>query len=228
MKNNELIVGMPSVVRLNGHNDHRKQQKNPVETPMRPDAFRLSDAEKISRIAGSFREIMETLGLDMTDDSLRETPNRVAKMYVQEIFSGLDPDKKPVPALFDNKFGYDQMLVQKNITLKSMCEHHFVPIEGVAHVAYFVKDHVIGLSKLNRVVRYFGKRPQVQERLTVQIAEELKSILRTEDVAVVIDASHKCVSMRGVEDQSSNTMTSSFSGKFLNEHTRSEFYQNLR
>ena len=198
-----------------------------AETPMRTDAFVLSDQDKIERISHHFREIMDTLGLDLTDDSLKGTPNRVAKMYVKEIFSGLNPENKPASTLFENKFGYSQMLVQKNITLKSMCEHHFVPIEGVVHIGYISNGYVIGLSKMNRIVQYFGKRPQVQERLNIQIAEELKRVLRTDDVAVVIDASHKCVSMRGVEDETSSTITSSYHGRFRNQNERNEFLKHL-
>lgn len=198
-----------------------------VETPMRADAFALSDEVKMERISHHFREIMHTLGLDLNDDSLKGTPNRVAKMYVKEIFSGLNPENKPAATLFENKFGYSQMLVQKNITLKSMCEHHFVPIEGVVHIGYISNGYVIGLSKMNRIVQYFGKRPQVQERLSIQIAEELKRVLRTDDVAVLIDASHKCVSMRGVEDDASSTISSSYHGRFRNESDRNEFLRLL-
>lgn len=197
------------------------------ETPMKADAFVLSDEEKMERIAHHFREIMDTLGLDLNDDSLKGTPRRVAKMYVKEIFSGLNPDNKPAVTLFENKFGYSQMLVQKNITLKSMCEHHFVPIEGVVHIGYISDGYVIGLSKMNRIVQYFGRRPQVQERLNIQIAEELKRVLRTDNVAVVIDASHKCVSSRGVEDESSSTITSSYHGRFRKESDRNEFLRHL-
>jgi GTP cyclohydrolase I len=190
-----------------------------AETPLRPDAFDLSDKEKIENIAFHFKKIMETLGLDLNDDSLKGTPQRVAKMYVQEIFSGLDLKNKPKVALFDNKYKYDQMLVEKNITLYSNCEHHFVPIIGKAHVAYISTGKVIGLSKLNRIVQYFSQRPQVQERLTMQIANELKNVLETEDVAVVIDASHLCVSARGVKDVNSSTVTAAYSGKFLEDNT---------
>jgi GTP cyclohydrolase I len=193
------------------------------DTPLRADAFELSDKEKIKRIAANFREIMETLGLDLTDDSLRGTPERVAKMYVQEIFKGLDPRNKPKVALFDNKYKYNQMLVEKNITLYSNCEHHFVPIIGKAHVAYISSGKIIGLSKLNRIVQYFAQRPQVQERLTIQIADELRSILGTKDVAVVIDAEHLCVSSRGIMDVSSSTVTAEYSGKFLDEGIKNEF-----
>jgi len=185
-----------------------------LKTPMKADAFKLSDAEKKDKIAVLFSEIMNVMGLDLTDDSLKGTPNRVAKMYIEEIFSGLNPANKPKVALFDNKYQYNQMLVEKNITFYSNCEHHFVPIVGKAHVAYISSGKVIGLSKLNRIVQYYAKRPQVQERLTNQIAEELKTILNTEDVAVIIDAKHLCVSSRGIKDDTSATVTSYFGGKF--------------
>jgi GTP cyclohydrolase I len=170
---------------------------------------------------------METLGLDLTDDSLKGTPGRVAKMYVQEVFSGLNPKNKPKIALFENKYQYNEMLVEKNITVQSFCEHHFVPIVGVAHVAYRSNGNVIGLSKINRIVQYYAKRPQVQERLTVQIAEELQRVLKTDDVAVIIDARHMCVSLRGVEDHSSSTVTSAYHGVFKNQEVRNEFFKYL-
>jgi GTP cyclohydrolase IA len=185
-----------------------------LETPMKPDAFKLSDTDKKERIALLFEEIMEVMGLDLTDDSLKGTPERVAKMYIDEIFSGLNPANKPKIALFDNKYQYNQMLVEKNISFYSNCEHHFVPIIGKAHVAYISSGKVIGLSKLNRIVQYYAKRPQVQERLTNQIAEDLKQILGTEDVAVIIDAKHLCVSSRGIKDESSATVTSYYGGQF--------------
>jgi len=185
-----------------------------LETPMKKDAFRLSDTEKKQRIAILFEEIMDVMGLDLTDDSLKGTPKRVAKMYIDEIFSGLNPENKPNVALFDNKYQYNQMLVEKNITFYSNCEHHFVPIIGKAHVAYISSGKVIGLSKLNRIVQYYAKRPQVQERLTNQIANELKTILDTEDVAVIIDAKHLCVSSRGIKDDTSATVTAYYGGKF--------------
>jgi GTP cyclohydrolase I len=188
-----------------------------LQTPMKRNAFKLSNEEKKEKIAGLFSEIMDVMGLDLTDDSLQGTPKRVAKMYIDEIFSGLDPANKPKVALFDNKYQYNQMLVEKNITFYSNCEHHFVPIIGKAHVAYISSGKVIGLSKLNRIVQYYAKRPQVQERLTNQIAEELKIILNTEDVAVIIDAKHLCVSSRGIKDDTSSTVTSYFGGKFQNE-----------
>jgi GTP cyclohydrolase I len=198
-----------------------------VETPMRSDAFELSDDEKIQKISANFREIMETLGLDLSDDSLKGTPNRVAKMYVKEIFNGLNPENKPKIALFDNKYRYDEMLVEKDITFYSNCEHHFVPIYGKAHVAYISSGKVIGLSKLNRIVNYFASRPQVQERLTVQIGMELQRILETESVAVIIDAKHLCVSSRGIKDINSATVSSFYGGKFKNESKKSELFQYL-
>lgn len=193
------------------------------DTPLREDAFDITDEEKMERIAFHFKKIMETLGLDLSDDSLSGTPGRVAKMYVQEIFNGLDPKNMPNIALFHNKYRYNEMLVEKNITFYSNCEHHFVPIIGKAHVAYISNGNIIGLSKINRVVQYFAKRPQVQERLTVQIANYLKKILGTEDVAVLIDAVHMCVSSRGVEDQTSSTVTSFYGGAFRGENKKSEF-----
>lgn len=198
-----------------------------IDTPLRKDAFELSDKEKMDKIAYHFGEIMHTLGLDLTDDSLQGTPQRVAKMYVQEIFSGLNPTNKPKIALFDNKYKYQQMLVEKDISFYSNCEHHFVPIIGKAHIAYVGKDKVIGLSKLNRIVQHYAKRPQVQERMTMQIAEELKQVLQTEHVAVIIEAKHLCVSSRGVNDDTSATVTSYYGGKFLNEQTKQEFLHYL-
>ena len=199
-----------------------------VDTPMRLDAFNRSDDEKIELIESHFRKIMETLGLDLTDDSLSGTPYRIAKMYVKEIFSGLNPANRPKIALFDNKYQYSQMLVEKNILLQSTCEHHFLPIYGLAHVAYISSGRVIGLSKINRLVQYYAKRPQVQERLSTQILEELKTTLQTEDVAVYIDVKHMCVSTRGVKDVSSSTVTTSYSGKFLEDSYRREFLDTVR
>lgn len=185
-----------------------------LKTPMKANAFKMSDEEKKQKIAILFEEIMDVMGLDLTDDSLKGTPERVAKMYIDEIFSGLNPKNKPKVALFDNKYQYNQMLVEKNITFYSNCEHHFVPIIGKAHVAYISSGKVIGLSKLNRIVQYYAKRPQVQERLTNQIANELKTILETEDVAVIIDAKHLCVSSRGIKDDTSSTVTTYYGGAF--------------
>lgn len=190
---------------------------------MRDDAFDLSDERKMEIIEDKFREIMETMGLDLNDDSLKGTPHRVAKMFVQEIFNGLNPDNKPKVSVFENKFKYGEMLVEKNINMNSTCEHHFLPIVGKAHVAYISSGEVIGLSKINRIVDYFARRPQVQERLTVQVANELKTILKTDDVAVVIDAKHMCVSSRGIQDESSSTVTAEYSGKFKDKSVREEF-----
>ena len=196
-------------------------------TPLRKDAFVKDDQYKIDTIAWHFEEIMKTMGLDLDDDSLSGTPMRVAKMYVNEIFEGLDPKNKPDVTLFENKFNYNQMLVERNIKLHSYCEHHFVPILGKAHVAYISNGQVIGLSKINRIVDYFARRPQVQERLTEQIADELKKVLHTEDVAVIIDADHMCVVMRGVKDHGSSTTTSSFHGKFREKEYRNEFLNHV-
>lgn len=194
-----------------------------IDTPLRKGAFDKSDDQKITEIEKHFRSIMDILGLDLNDDSLMGTPHRVAKMYVKEIFSGLNPINKPNIKLFDNKYKYDEMLVEKEISFYSNCEHHFVPIIGKAHIAYISSGKVIGLSKLNRIVEYYAKRPQVQERLTIQIAEEIKAAVQSEDVAVMIEATHLCVSSRGVKDTSSSTITASYSGKFKNESTREEF-----
>ena len=199
-----------------------------LQTPMKKDAFKLSDEEKKERIALLFEEIMDVMGMDLTDDSLKGTPDRVAKMYIDEIFSGLNPANKPKIALFDNKYQYNQMLVEKNITFYSNCEHHFVPIFGKAHVAYISSGKVIGLSKLNRIVQYYSKRPQVQERLTNQIAEDLKHILGTEDVAVILDAKHLCVSSRGIKDESSSTVTSYYGGKFSTPEKIAELQNYLK
>lgn len=199
-----------------------------IDTPMKPDAFALSDEEKMNKISNHFAEIMDILGLDLEDDSLSGTPRRVAKMFVKEIFHGLNPKNKPSISLFENKFRYRQMLVEKDITVKSFCEHHFLPIYGKAHIAYIANGKVVGLSKLNRIVDYYSRRPQVQERLTMQIAEELKSVLNTEDVAVYIDAKHMCVQARGIEHEHCSTVTTEYCGKFLNENIRAEFLQSIR
>ena len=193
------------------------------ETPIRPDAFELSSDEKINIIKDDVKHIMETLGLDLSDDSLKGTPNRVAKMFVNEIFGGLDPANKPKASTFDNKYQYGEMLVEKNITLYSTCEHHFLPIVGIAHVAYISNGTVVGLSKMNRIVDYFAKRPQVQERLTIQIVKELQKVLNTKNVACVIDAKHLCVNSRGIRDIESSTVTSEFGGKFKDKETKREF-----
>ncbi len=198
-----------------------------TETPLRNDAFDLTPDEKMVKIEGLFGEIMHTLGLDMSDDSLRGTPRRVAKMFVKENFSGLIPDNKPKASTFENKYGYSRMLVEKNITVNSTCEHHFLPIIGNAHVAYISKGKVIGLSKMNRIVDYYARRPQVQERMTMQILKELQEALDTEDVAVVVDAKHMCVTTRGIRDINSSTVTVEYGGKFLERETREEFLRYL-
>ena len=199
-----------------------------LRTPLRPDAFALTDDEKVAGITEHLRAIMQLLGLDLTDDSLAGTPRRVAKMYVQEWFRGLSPEHRPDVRLFDNRYQYQQMLVERDITLFSCCEHHFVPIIGKAHVAYLPGSHVVGLSKLNRVVQYYARRPQVQERLTRQIAEELRRSLGTDDVAVLIEADHLCVMSRGVNDTSSSTLTTEYSGRFTaDESLRSEFRRQI-
>ncbi len=198
-----------------------------ADTPLRDDAFALNDEEKMRIIERHFENIMLTLGLDLTDDSLRGTPQRVAKMYVKEIFSGLDPKNKPVPKVFENKFKYGEMLMEKNIMVNTTCEHHFLPIVGRAHVAYFSTGTVIGLSKINRIVDYFARRPQVQERLTMQVAEEMKRALDTEDVAVVIDAKHFCVAARGIQDAHSSTLTAEYCGRFKEHAIRKEFLHYL-
>lgn len=227
MKQNGTLSNIPSIDLMDVEEAGDDHLYSSIETPMRADAFAMEDDTKIELIEKHFRHIMEIMGLDLTDDSLKGTPKRVAKMYIKEIFSGLDPKNKPDIALFDNKYKYDQMLVEKDITVFSNCEHHFVPIYGKAHVAYISSGKVIGLSKLNRIVEYFSKRPQVQERLTVQIANELKEALQTEDIAVVIDAKHMCVQSRGVRDSASSTITAFYGGKFQNEATKNEFLSYL-
>lgn len=223
---------------INGNGHHKIRLNNieligenhvgtSIETPLRKDAFDLSDELKVARIELKFREIMETMGLDLTDDSLQGTPHRVAKMFVNEIFYGLNPKNKPKISVFENKFKYGEMLVEKNINMNSFCEHHFLPIVGKAHVAYISSGEVIGLSKINRIVDYFARRPQVQERLTVQISNELREVLKTDDVAVVIDAKHMCVSCRGIQDESSTTITAEYSGKFKEKSVREEFLKYL-
>lgn len=195
-----------------------------AQTPLKPDAFALSDEEKMAKIEAKFREIMDVLGLDLNDDSLSGTPKRVAKMYVKEIFSGLNPENHPDVKTFDNVYGYNHMLVERDINVNSTCEHHFLPIVGHAHVAYIPNGRVVGLSKLNRIVDHYARRPQVQERLTRQVLQALQELLGTEDVAVVIDAKHLCVSSRGIQDESSSTVTASYGGLFDNDvDTRNEF-----
>ena len=198
------------------------------DTPLRKDAFEMSDEDKIESIQNDVERILNTLGLDLTDDSLRGTPKRVAKMFENEIFSGLDPKNKPNAASFDNKYKYGEMLVEKNITVYSTCEHHLLPIVGKAHVDYISKGKVIGLSKMNRIVEYYAKRPQVQERLTIQIVRELQEALGTEDVACIIDAKHLCVNSRGINDVASSTVTSEFGGQFKNKETRRELLDYIK
>lgn len=197
-------------------------------TPLRKDAFDISDEEKIESIKKDVEKILLTLGLDLTDDSLKGTPNRVAKMFVKEIFGGLNPSKRPGASTFENKYRYNEMLVEKNITVYSTCEHHLLPIVGRAHVAYISNGNVIGLSKMNRIVDYYAKRPQVQERLTIQIVQELQKALNTQDVACVIDAKHLCVNSRGIRDIESSTVTAEFGGKFKNENVKKEFLDYIK
>lgn len=198
------------------------------QTPLRKDAFEKTDDEKIEIIKKDVEHILSTLGMDLTDDSLKGTPNRVAKMFVKELFGGLNPNKKPSSSTFDNKYKYNEMLVEKNITVYSTCEHHLLPIVGRAHIAYISNGTVVGLSKMNRIVDYYSKRPQVQERLTIQIVKELQKVLNTDDVACVIDAKHLCVNSRGIKDIESSTVTAEFGGKFKNEITRREFLEYLK
>ncbi|MDR7370875.1 GTP cyclohydrolase I FolE [Flavobacterium aquidurense] len=207
-----------------GDNHFSSNAKNPV----RQDAFDLTDDEKIEKIKKDVENILQTLGMDLTDDSIKGTPNRVAKMFVKEIFGGLNPSKQPKASTFDNNYKYGEMLVEKNITVYSTCEHHLLPIIGRAHVAYISSGRVIGLSKMNRIVEYYAKRPQVQERLTMQIVQELQKALGTEDVACVIDAKHLCVNSRGIKDIESSTVTSEFGGKFKDPQTKREFLDYIK
>jgi GTP cyclohydrolase I len=197
-------------------------------TPLRPDAFELTDQEKIELIRQDVAHILETLGMDLKDDSIKGTPMRVAKMFVKEIFAGLHPDRKPNASTFENKYNYGEMLVEKNITLYSTCEHHLLPIVGKAHVAYISNGTVVGLSKMNRIVEYFAKRPQVQERMTMQIVQALQEVLNTQDVACVIDAKHLCVNSRGIKDIDSSTVTAEYGGKFKEPETKKEFLEYLQ
>lgn len=196
--------------------------------PLRDDAFEMSDKDKIESIKKDVAHILETLGMDLTDDSLKGTPNRVAKMFVNEIFGGLNPANKPSASTFANNYKYGEMLVEKSIVVYSTCEHHLLPIVGRAHVAYISNGTVVGLSKMNRIVDYYAKRPQVQERLTMQIVQELQNVLGTEDVACVIDAKHLCVNSRGIRDIESSTVTSEFGGKFKDVATRREFLDYIK
>lgn len=196
-----------------------------VETPLRPDAFEKSDKEKIKNIQHYFEKIMEELGLDLSDESLSGTPYRFAKMYVKELFYGLNPNNKPKLSVFDNKYGYNKMLVEQNITIDSACEHHFLPITGYAHIGYVPANKVIGLSKINRLVDYYAHRPQVQERLSLQILRSLQEVLETEDVIVVVNAKHLCVSSRGIKDKNSFTTTVEYGGCFKEETVRGDFFK---
>ncbi|MDL2141919.1 MULTISPECIES: GTP cyclohydrolase I FolE [Flavobacterium] len=207
-----------------GDNHFSSNAKN----PLRPDAFDLSDDEKIEKIKKDVENILQTLGMDLTDDSIKGTPNRVAKMFVKEIFGGLNPSKQPKASTFDNNYKYGEMLVEKNITVYSTCEHHLLPIIGRAHVAYISNGRVIGLSKMNRIVEYYAKRPQVQERLTMQIVQELQKALGTEDVACVIDAKHLCVNSRGIKDIESSTVTSEFGGRFKDPQIKRELLDYIK
>ena len=199
-----------------------------TETPLRKDAFKISDAKKIQIIEEKVADILFALGMDMTDDSLKGTPKRVAKMYVNEIFRGLNPKNKPRASTFDNKYKYGEVLVEKNITLYSTCEHHLLPIVGKAHIAYISNGNVVGLSKMNRIVQYYAQRPQVQERLTLQIVKELQEVLGTDNVACVIDAKHLCVNQRGIKDISSSTVTSEDGGVFKNQDKKQEFLDYIK
>ncbi len=199
-----------------------------AKTPLRDDAFAISDAEKIEKIQESVKDILTTLGMDLTDDSLQGTPKRVAKSFVNELFMGLNPKNMPKASTFDNNYKYGEMLVEKNIVVYSTCEHHLLPIIGRAHVAYISKGKVIGLSKMNRIVEFFSKRPQVQERLTMQVVQSLQNALGTDDVACVIDAKHLCVNSRGIKDIESSTVTSEFGGKFKDRDVRREFLDYIK
>jgi GTP cyclohydrolase I len=203
-------------------------QMTSADTPLRPDAFVKSDAQKMQAIERHFHSIMEEMGLDMTDDSLQGTPHRVAKMFIQEIFSGLDPKNKPKISVFENSYNYDKMLVEANISFNSTCEHHFLPIVGKAHIGYVSSGKVIGLSKLNRIVDYYSRRPQVQERLIMQIFNELKSVLETDNVIVVMEATHLCVSSRGIKDESSFTSTIQYGGIFNEKENRNDFFNMIK
>jgi GTP cyclohydrolase IA len=218
MKQKEIMLN----IRHKEHPEEEEHFSSNPNTPLRKDAFEMDDSTKIQKIEHHFREIMNIMGLDLNDDSLKGTPHRVAKMFIKEIFRGLDPDNKPSVKLFENKFKYNEMLIEKDINVYSYCEHHFVPIIGKAHVAYISSGKIIGLSKINRIVQYYSKRPQVQERLTVQILNELKHALETDHVAVVIDAKHLCVASRGIEDVNSSTITAQYSGEFKKDERKAE------
>jgi GTP cyclohydrolase I len=228
MKPRETVLNTPLNEVLTVEEIGDDHQFSSFDTPINQDKINTPKDQKKAIIAKHFKAIMETLGLDLTDDSLSGTPERVAKMYVDEIFKGLLRENKPKIALFDNKYAYNEMLIEKDITLYSNCEHHFLPIVGKAHIAYISSGKVIGLSKLNRIAQYYAKRPQVQERLTVQIAKELEQVLETDNVAIIIDADHMCVSSRGVKDVNSSTITSYYGGKFQNPKTKDELLTLLK
>ena len=199
-----------------------------VDTPLLKNAFEKSDEEKISKIQTHFSNIMEELGLDLSDDSLSGTPYRFAKMYVKELFYGLNPKNRPKLSTFENKYGYNKMLIEQNINIDSSCEHHFLPIVGQAHIGYIPKKKVIGLSKINRLVDYYAHRPQVQERLCIQILKDLQETLETKDIIIVINAKHMCVSSRGIKDKSSFTTTIEFGGCFEELEYRNSFFDSLK
>ena len=219
MANEIKVNGSDSEVDVIGDN----HISTSTDTPLRADAFELSNSEKIERIQNDFASIMHTLGLDMTDDSLKGTPKRVAKMFVNEIFGGLHPDNEPKASTFENKYQYNEMLVEKNIVVYSTCEHHFLPIVGKAHVAYMSNGNVVGLSKINRIVEFYAKRPQVQERLTMQIVRHMQKVMGTDDVACIIDAKHLCVNSRGIKDINSSTVTAEYGGRFKDKEVKREF-----
>ncbi|MGL4630080.1 MAG: GTP cyclohydrolase I FolE [Leadbetterella sp.] len=226
-KDSLQLLKVPSINQEEGLDHHDHFSAN-ADTPLREDAFEISDDKKIEIISEHFAAIMHTLGMDLNDSSLKGTPGRVAKMYVKELFSGLNPESFPSITLFENNYQYQEMLVERDIKFFSSCEHHFVPIVGKVHIAYMAKGKVIGLSKLHRIVNHFARRPQVQERMTIQIGKAIQNALQTTDVAVIVDADHFCVSSRGVSDQSSSTVTSFFEGAFSNVLKREEFIGLIR
>jgi GTP cyclohydrolase I len=217
-KESKKFLGLPGEMAMLPLPDH-------LETPLVAESFVVPESEKVEKIAHHVKEILKTLGLNVEDPSLKDTPRRVAEMYVYELFRGLDLTNKPEVRLFPNQYGYQEPVIQCNISVKSVCEHHLVPFLGVAHVGYMPGDHVIGLSKLNRIVDFYSRRPQVQERLTNQIAFELKRILHTEDVFVIIEAEHFCVKIRGIQDQDALTITSHFSGIFQSQDMKNFVWQ---
>ena len=229
-----IFAPLFSLMKIDEHIDQRWEENeedhlsSAQDTPLRRDAFALSDQEKMDRIQENVKDILWTLGMDLEDDSIKGTPKRVAKMFVKEIFGGLHPDRKPTSSTFDNKYKYGEMLVEKNITLYSTCEHHLLPIVGKAHIAYISNGTVVGLSKMNRIVDYFAKRPQVQERLTLQIVKEMQKVLGTEDVACVIDAKHLCVNSRGIRDIESSTVTAEYGGVFKEEAKQRAFLDYIK